>query len=381
MGPFRMSDLPGNDIGWAIRKRRAKERRDLSYSKVGDLLCERGRFGQKMSAGWYDYKPGDRNASPSTAVTVMTREYAASRGVPQREIADDEIVGRLVYALVNEGARILKEGIAARVSDIDIVYHNGYGFLPSGGGPMFYAETVGLYNVLRSMRGYEQGYQGAAWKPAPLIERFAETGGPFSGSASRPGLRHLRSSQVDHQAEVIAHPSSVYGALKGASAAHDIECRSSVCAEPHEDMVNAPERPIPERPHPLHDLITDQRVLRGEGGPVFCCVGALPSVAITDAGAAQGLPSSPEPYTCGARISIHVADHDDLLILSRGAFFQHSSDRNSLKLAFVFQVQLEIWEVIDKEKRADGLGRVNFSHESRCRKGDSSWTDIQLHLL
>jgi len=184
MGPFRMSDLAGNDIGWAIRKRRAKERPDLPSSKVADLICERGRFGQKTGGGWYDYKPGDRTAHSSPAVTEMVSEYSRSTGLPARRIADEEIVERLVYALVNEGAHILEEGIAARASDIDIVYLNGYGFPLFRGGPMFHADTVGLYNVVRSMRRFARGYQGGVWKPAPLIERLAEAGGTLNGSTS-----------------------------------------------------------------------------------------------------------------------------------------------------------------------------------------------------
>lgn len=184
MGPFRMSDLAGNDIGWAIRKRHAKEGRDLPPAKAADLLCEQGRFGQKTGAGWYDYKPGERNAYPSVAVTEMVRECSRATGVPARKIADEEIVERLVYALVNEGARILEEGIAARASDIDVVYLNGYGFPLSRGGPMFYADSVGIYNVVRSMRRFARGYQGGAWKPAGLLERLAETGGTLNGSGS-----------------------------------------------------------------------------------------------------------------------------------------------------------------------------------------------------
>jgi 3-hydroxyacyl-CoA dehydrogenase len=184
MGPFRMGDLAGNDIGWAIRKRRAQERPDLPSSKVADLLCERGRFGQKTGAGWYDYRPGDRTAYPSAAVTGIIREHSRATGVPARKIADEEIVERLVYALVNEGAHILEEGIAARASDIDIVYLNGYGFPLFRGGPMFYADTVGIYNVVRSMRRFARGYQGGAWKPAALLERLAESGRTLNGSAS-----------------------------------------------------------------------------------------------------------------------------------------------------------------------------------------------------
>jgi 3-hydroxyacyl-CoA dehydrogenase len=181
MGPFRMSDLAGNDIGWAIRKRRLVEQPDLVYSKTADLLCELGRFGQKAGKGWYDYKPGDRKAYPSAEVEAMVADYARGIGVPPRDIPDSEIVERLVYALVNEGARILEEGIAARASDIDVVYLYGYGFPIWRGGPMFHADSVGLFNVLASMRRFARGHQGGDWEPAPLLVKLAAEGGSFNG--------------------------------------------------------------------------------------------------------------------------------------------------------------------------------------------------------
>jgi 3-hydroxyacyl-CoA dehydrogenase len=152
MGPFRMGDLAGNDIGWAIRKRRAIEKPDMKYSRTADLLCELGRYGQKTGAGWYDYKPGDRTAYPSQQVNEMVVQHSKDIGVKRRDISDEEIVERLVYALVNEGAHILQEGIAAKASDIDVVYLAGYGFPIWRGGPMFYADSAGLYNVLAAMR-------------------------------------------------------------------------------------------------------------------------------------------------------------------------------------------------------------------------------------
>jgi 3-hydroxyacyl-CoA dehydrogenase len=186
MGPFRMSDLAGNDIGWAIRKRHHVERPEVKYSKTADLVCEQRRFGQKTGAGWYDYKPGDRTAFPSKQVEELILEHSRTLKIARRTISDEEIVGRLVYALVNEGAKILEEGIAARASDIDIVYLNGYGFPLWRGGPMLYADTVGPYNVLRAIRGYavrastDYGYQGQAWEPASLLVRLAKTGGMFN---------------------------------------------------------------------------------------------------------------------------------------------------------------------------------------------------------
>jgi len=186
MGPFRMSDLAGNDIGWAIRKRHCVERPEVKYSKTADLLCEQGRFGQKTGAGWYDYKPGDRTAYPSKQVEELILEHSRTLKIVRRAISDEEIAGRLVYALVNEGAKILEEGIAARASDIDIVYLNGYGFPLWRGGPMLYADTVGLSNVVRAMVGYaaraasQYEYQGQAWEPAPLLVRLAQSGGTFN---------------------------------------------------------------------------------------------------------------------------------------------------------------------------------------------------------
>ncbi len=181
MGPFRMSDLAGNDIGWAIRKRRYQEYPELHYSKIADRLCETGRFGQKTGGGWYDYKPGDRTAYPSTRVDEMIVAHAKEAGVARRTIADDEIVERLVFALVNEGARILDEGIASKASDIDMVYLTGYGFPLWRGGPMLYADTVGLFNVERAIRRYAAQPNGDAWDIAPgLVERAAE-GRRFNG--------------------------------------------------------------------------------------------------------------------------------------------------------------------------------------------------------
>lgn len=180
MGPFRMSDLAGNDIGWYIRKRRYVEKPDVTYSKIADLLCEKGRFGQKTSAGWYDYKSGDRKAYPSDEVNQMIIAHSKDLGIERRKISDQEIVERLVYALVNEGALILDEGIALRASDIDMVYLTGYGFPLFRGGPMFYADTVGLPNVLMSIHRYAKGRHPEAWIPAPLLSKLASAGKTFN---------------------------------------------------------------------------------------------------------------------------------------------------------------------------------------------------------
>lgn len=163
MGPFRMNDLAGNDISWAIRKRRLAANPNAIYSKLGDLLCEQGRFGQKTQAGWYDYQVGDRTAHPSDLVMQMICAHAQALGVVQRHISDEEIVQRLVLSLANEGRKILRDGIAARSSDIDIVYLKGYGFPLHRGGPMVYAENIGWDKVDILLHHFQQGHQGNTW--------------------------------------------------------------------------------------------------------------------------------------------------------------------------------------------------------------------------
>jgi 3-hydroxyacyl-CoA dehydrogenase len=182
MGPFRMGDLAGNDVGWYIRKRRYLEKPNLRYSKTADLLCEMGRFGQKTGAGWYDYVPGKRDAIPSQVVVEMIEKHRKELGITPRKISDEEIVGRLVYALVNEGAKIVDEGIALRASDIDMVYLTGYGFPLHRGGPMNYADTVGLFNVAQSMKRFAANPHDDAefWKPAPLLAKLVAEGKTFS---------------------------------------------------------------------------------------------------------------------------------------------------------------------------------------------------------
>jgi 3-hydroxyacyl-CoA dehydrogenase len=182
MGPFRMGDLAGNDIGWAIRKRRYVEKPALRYSKTADLLCELGRYGQKTGAGWYDYVQGKRDAIPSELVNDMLGKHRAELNITPRKISDDEIVHRLVYSLVNEGARIVEEGIALRASDIDMVYLTGYGFPLWRGGPMNYADTVGLWNVVQAMKKFSKNPADdqAFWQPAPLLAKLAAEGKSFS---------------------------------------------------------------------------------------------------------------------------------------------------------------------------------------------------------
>jgi len=182
MGPFRMGDLAGNDIGWAIRKRRYVEKPHLRYSKTADLLCEMGRYGQKTGAGWYDYKPGKRDAIPSKPVEEMVEQHRKSLGISPRKISDEEIVHRLVFSLVNEAAHILEEGIAAKASDVDVVYITGYGFPVHRGGPMLYADQFGLFNVVQAMKRFALNPHDDAqfWQPAPLLARLAAEGQTFN---------------------------------------------------------------------------------------------------------------------------------------------------------------------------------------------------------
>jgi 3-hydroxyacyl-CoA dehydrogenase len=186
MGPFRMSDLAGNDIGYHIRQRQHAEGKLKKREVVADQLFELKRFGQKSGAGWYDYKPGDRTAYPSAAVDKLVADARAAAGTTPRKIPDAEIVDRLVFSLVNEGAQILDEKIAQRASDIDVVYLTGYGFPIWRGGPMLYADTIGLFEVVRRMKQFAANPQDDAnfWKPAPLLARLAAEGGTFNGEAA-----------------------------------------------------------------------------------------------------------------------------------------------------------------------------------------------------
>jgi 3-hydroxyacyl-CoA dehydrogenase len=174
MGPFKVGDLAGNDIGWAIRKRRYAEHPDLPRDEISDALCELGRFGQKTGAGWYDYD--GRAPRPSPVVDELLAAYRERHGVPRTTFSPEEIAQRLVFALVDAGARILEEGIALRASDIDVVYLSGYGFPRHRGGPMFYADTVGLPSVVAALRRFH----GPDWEPAPLLARLAAAGERFS---------------------------------------------------------------------------------------------------------------------------------------------------------------------------------------------------------
>jgi len=188
MGPFRVGDLAGLDIGWASRKRRAAEFPDRDFSDVADELCEAGRFGQKTGAGWYRYEPGSRQPIPDPQVTAIIEEYRRRKGVTVREVGAQEIVERCIYALINEGARIIEDGTAQRASDIDLVYLNGYGFPAYRGGPMFYADQTGLGDIARALRRIAAvpGTDTAFWTPAPLLVRLAQQGKTFNEPKGSP---------------------------------------------------------------------------------------------------------------------------------------------------------------------------------------------------
>jgi len=178
LGPLATGDLAGLDVGWRIRKEyRHLEKSGVRLPIAGDRLCELGRYGQKTGAGWYRYDE-NRRAIPDPEVNELVRNWAIEAGVPQRDVCAEEIVERCIYALVNEGARILEEGIALRAADIDIIYVNGYGFPSYRGGPMWYADTIGLKNVYERIRDFHSRH-GELWEPAPLLRRLAEEGRTF----------------------------------------------------------------------------------------------------------------------------------------------------------------------------------------------------------
>ncbi|MFO1268598.1 MAG: 3-hydroxyacyl-CoA dehydrogenase NAD-binding domain-containing protein [Rubrivivax sp.] len=181
MGRFAMSDLAGLDISWASRKRAAATRpAHLRYSKVADRLCEMGRFGQKTGAGFYRYETGSRTPPPDPVVQQVIEDCAREAGITRRTISDEEIVERTIYALVNEGAKVLEDGIAQRASDIDLIYVNGYGFPAWRGGPMFAPTPWAWPRSTSACTGEFHRQQGEFWKPAPLLARLAESGKTFA---------------------------------------------------------------------------------------------------------------------------------------------------------------------------------------------------------
>ena len=181
MGPLAMSDLAGLDVGWRIRKEfRHLEQPGVRQPLVADLLCEMGRFGQKTGRGWSQYDE-NRTPSPDPETEALIEKTARDAGIERRKITSQEIVDRCVLALINEGAKLLEEGIALRASDIDVVYLNGYAFPAWRGGPMFYADTIGLDHVLARLQEFEERHGTALWSPAPLLQRLAASGKTFSG--------------------------------------------------------------------------------------------------------------------------------------------------------------------------------------------------------
>jgi 3-hydroxyacyl-CoA dehydrogenase len=175
MGPFAMGDLAGLDVGWRIRKGKGQK------SAVADRLCEMGRFGQKTGSGYYKYG-ADRVATPDPEVEKIIVDVSTQMGFTRRPIGDDEILARLLYPMVNEGVKILEEKIAIRASDIDVVWVYGYGWPVYRGGPMFWADHVGLKAICDRMLEFKRATGDAFWTPAPLLERLVAEGGRFTQS-------------------------------------------------------------------------------------------------------------------------------------------------------------------------------------------------------
>ncbi len=187
MGPLSTGDLAGLDVGWRIRREyRHLEKPGIRQPIAEDQLCEMGRYGQKTGAGWYKYDE-NRRATPDPEVAELVRKWTTEAKIQQRQISAEEIVDRCVYALVNEGARILEEGFALRAVDIDIIYLNGYGFPAYRGGPMWYADTVGLKKVYDRVLEFQKQH-GEIWEPAPLLKQLAEQGKKFSDFTREQGV-------------------------------------------------------------------------------------------------------------------------------------------------------------------------------------------------
>jgi 3-hydroxyacyl-CoA dehydrogenase len=179
MGPLATGDLAGLDVGWRIREEyRHLEVPGMRQPFAEDRLCELARYGQKTGAGWYMYDE-QRRAAADPVVAELVAKWVAEAGIVQRQISAAEITDRCLYALVNEGARILEEGFALRASDIDIIYLNGYGFPAHRGGPMWYADAVGLKQVYERVSGFHRRH-GETWQPAPLLKRLADQGKTFA---------------------------------------------------------------------------------------------------------------------------------------------------------------------------------------------------------
>lgn len=181
MGPFQMNDLVGLDLGWRARQLSGMKPEDVPITaRVADKLCEKERFGQKTNRGFYIYPEGSRAGQADPEVVEIVEQTSAELGIQRREIDDDEVLKRCLYPLINEGARLLEQGIAIRPCDIDIVYINGYGFPEVTGGPMFWADRQGLDNILADINRFNEEYGGDAWKPAPLLEKLVAEGKGFA---------------------------------------------------------------------------------------------------------------------------------------------------------------------------------------------------------
>jgi len=180
MGPFAMNDLVGLDLGWRARKMSGMKPEDRPLTAmVADKLCDLGRYGQKTNAGYYAYPEGTRQGQPDPLVAELIVETSRELGIERRAISDEEVLKRCLYPLINIGAQLLDDGIAVRSSDIDVVYVYGYGFPKYRGGPLYYADQIGLDAVYRDILAFHQEY-GDEWRPAPLLKRLADAGQTFA---------------------------------------------------------------------------------------------------------------------------------------------------------------------------------------------------------
>ena len=181
MGPFAMGDMAGLDVGWLVRKAKAADRptNEEYGGTIPDRICELGRFGQKTAGGYYDYKEGDRTPIPNPEVQAIIEQVSKDKNITRTDFDDDEIIKRALYPLINIGAQILDEGMAMRPSDIDIIYINGYGFPAHKGGPMHWADAIGLDKVLADMKRFHAEL-GERWRPAPLLEKLVADGKSFA---------------------------------------------------------------------------------------------------------------------------------------------------------------------------------------------------------
>jgi len=180
MGPNAVGDLAGLDVGYKARQERSDLPDDPRFYRVADMLAELGRFGQKTGKGMYIYEEGSRQPTPDPQVQIMIEKESRALGIERRDISETEIIERCIYGLINEGARILGEGIALRASDIDVIWINGYGFPRHRGGPMHYADTVGLKNIYKRVCKFREEFGAEYWEPAGLLKELADKGNSFS---------------------------------------------------------------------------------------------------------------------------------------------------------------------------------------------------------